>query len=68
MSFILVVGTCVQAYMACALHQLCLVYGLLHVAVMAFQRSANLVYHVENRLHGLVIGDALGVVATNNAF
>ena len=35
---------------------------------MAFQRSVVFVNHVENRLHGLVIGDALGVVATNNAF
>lgn len=51
----------------CYLAKFHLVDVLLLIAVVAFQYAVLLVYHVEHGLHGLVVGDALGVVAFHDA-
>jgi hypothetical protein len=40
---------------------------LFFIAVMTFQNTPLLVYHIEDSLHWLIVGDALGIVALHNA-
>ena len=46
------------------LHQLHLIYILLLLAVVALEDAVFLIHHVEERVHRLVVGDALRVVAS----